>query len=51
MKPYGSNDKNSNYMYKGKYWCDCFLCIPVKKGSKKSERHKAKKEIKKVLAE
>jgi hypothetical protein len=49
MKPYGSNAKRKNYMINGGYWCNCYLCMPVKKNSKTLERQKAKKEIKKEL--
>ena len=49
MKPYGSNDKRKNYLNPDGYWCNCNRCMPVKKSTKKTERLKAKIEIKKGL--
>ncbi len=51
MKPYGSNAKRKTYMINGGYWCNCYLCMPVKKKTKKSERQSVRKEIKKALVE
>lgn len=48
MKPYGKNDKEKK-LKKNCDWCDCYWCVPVKKSTKKSERLKAKKQIKKDI--
>lgn len=48
MKPYGKNDKEKNYSY-GYAICGCYYCVPVRKSTKKSERQKAKVEIKKII--
>lgn len=49
MKPYGNNAKKKHFFNKQMgHWCDCYLCVPVKKSTKKSERQKIKKEIKDI---
>lgn len=50
MKPYGYNyNKHKKSMKAMKYWCDCWLCWPEKKTTKKAKRLKAKLELKKML--
>lgn len=50
MKPYGTNSKKKNYFNKQRgHWCDCYMCVPVKKESKTAIRKKEKDKLKKEL--